>query len=170
MKKEFVGLILVVLFIIAIYLTNPAETIKVDTLGYLGVFLLMFLSSATIVLPVPGLAGVVVAGCFLNPFLVGVVGGVGSALGETTGYIAGLGGKAVVERGKRKFYNRIRKWMKRNGFITIFIAAALPNPFFDVAGLAAGALDYPFWKFLLACMGGKIIKCIALAYLGYALV
>jgi len=169
MRKEWVGLILVILFILLIYLINPAETIKekLDTLGYVGIFLLMFLSSATIVLPVPGLAGVVVGGAFLNPFLVGIVGGVGSALGETTGYVAGLGGKVVVEKGKRKMYNKLKRWMKRNGFLTIFISAALPNPFFDVAGLAAGALDYPFWEFLLACMGGKIIKCIALAYLGY---
>lgn len=171
-RKEMGALVVALLFILLVYNINPSEWIKenMETLGYGGVFLLMFLSSATIVLPVPGLAGVVVAGAFLNPILVGVFGGLGSALGEITGYVAGWGGKVVVEKGKRRMYNRIKGWMRRNGFLTIFLSAAFPNPFFDIAGVAAGALDYPFWKFLLACSLGKILKCTILAYLGYALV
>jgi len=171
-RLELLALLGLIIILALIHITKPIEFIRerMDTLGYIGVFFIMFLSSATIVIPLPGLAGVIVAGASLNPLLVGIVGGVGSALGELSGYIAGCGGKVVIEKKKIRMYKTTKKWMKRNGFITIFIAAALPNPFFDVAGLAAGALDYPIWEFLLACSAGKILKCVALAYLGYALV
>jgi uncharacterized membrane protein YdjX (TVP38/TMEM64 family) len=35
-----------------------------------------------------------------------------------------------------------------------------------LAGLAAGALRFPVWQFLLACWPGKTIKTVAVAYLG----
>ncbi|MEE8173894.1 MAG: hypothetical protein V3T71_01085, partial [Dehalococcoidia bacterium] len=48
--------------------------------GYLGVFLVTFLSSATVILPVPGLAVIFVAAATWNPLLVGLVGSVGGTL------------------------------------------------------------------------------------------
>lgn len=171
-RWEFLASIAVIILMAFIYLANPAESImrRLHTLGYLGVFLLMFISSATILLPVPGLVGVPIAGIFLNPLLVGIVGGIGSALGELSGYFAGCGGRLAIEKNKTKIYKTTKKWMRRNGFITVFIFAVIPNPFFDLAGIAAGASEYPLWEFLLACLLGKILKCIALAYLGRSLV
>jgi len=171
-KWELLALLFVIVLVALIQITNPAEVImsRMESLEYAGVFLVMFLSSATIILPVPGLAGVFIAGAFLNPILVGIAGGFGSALGELSGYFAGYGGKIVIEKSRRRTYKNIQRWMRRNGFITIFISAALPNPFFDMAGIAAGTLDYPLWEFLFACLAGKILKCIALAYLGRSLV
>lgn len=171
-RWELLALLVVIILIAFIYITNLVQFImkRLDTLEYIGIFLLMFLSSATIILPVPGLIGVPVAGMFLNPLLVGIVGGVGSALGELTGYFAGCGGRIAFEKNKRRMYKNMKRWMKRNGFLTIFVFAAIPNPFFDIAGVAAGALDYPVWEFLLACLAGKILKCVALAYLGRSLV
>jgi membrane protein DedA with SNARE-associated domain len=103
-SKKVLALLLVIAFIAFIYLANPVGFImsRLDTLGYVGVFLIMLLSSATIILPAPGLAGVVIAGAFLNPFWVGVAGGTGSALGELSGYFAGFGGKVIIERKRRK--------------------------------------------------------------------
>ncbi len=172
LRWELVASVLVIILVTLIYVANPAEYVmgRLRTLGYLGIFLLMFISSATILLPVPGLVGVPIAGMFLNPLHVGIVAGIGSALGELSGYFAGCGGRLVIEKNKMRIYKNIKRWMRGNGFLTIFIFAAIPNPFFDVAGLAAGALDYPVWEFLLACLAGKILKCVALAYLGRSLV
>jgi len=170
-RWEILASVIAIIIVTLIYIANPTGYImaRLHTLGYLGIFLLMFLSSATILLPVPGLVGVPVAGIFLNPLRVGIVAGIGSALGELTGYFAGCGGRVAIEKNKTKMYKTTKKWMKRNGFLTIFLFAAIPNPFFDVAGIAAGALEYPLWEFLLACLAGKILKCIALAYLGRSL-
>ncbi len=171
-RWELVASVLAIVLIALIYVANPTEFLmkRLYTLGYLGVFLLMFISSATILLPAPGLVGVPIAGMFLNPLRVGIVAGIGSALGELSGYFAGCGGRLAIEKNKTRIYKTVKRWMRRNGFLTIFIFAAIPNPFFDVAGLAAGALEYPAWKFLLACLAGKILKCVALAYLGRSLV
>ena len=34
----------------------------------------------------------------------------------------------------------------------------MPNPLFDVAGLAAGAVQMPMRRFFLAVLAGKVIK------------
>lgn len=171
-RWELLASVLVIILLTFIYIANPAEFVmrRLHTLGYLGIFLLMFISSATILLPIPGLVGVPLAGMFLNPLRVGIIGGIGSALGELSGYFAGCGGRVAIEKNKTEVYKTVKRWMRRNGFLTIFIFAAIPNPFFDVAGIAAGALDCPMWEFLLACLAGKVLKCVVLAYLGRSLV
>jgi len=168
LRWEVIASALAIALIAFIYLANPTEFImkRLHVFGYFGIFLLMFISSATILMPVPGLVGIPIAGMLLNPLYVGIVGGIGSALGELSGYFAGCGGRVIIEKNKTGIYKTIKRWMKRNGFLTIFIFAALPNPFFDAAGLAAGTLEYPLWEFLLACLAGKILKCVVLAYLG----
>lgn len=139
---------------------------ELQTYGYLGVFVIAILGNATIILPVPGIAVVFVGGGVLNPLIVGLIAGIGEPLGELTGYLAGYGGSAVVE--DRERYEHIRRWMERRGFLTLFVLAVVPNPLFDLAGMAAGMLRYPVAKFLLACWLGKTIKAVAIAYLGLA--
>lgn len=135
-----------------------------QALGYVGAFLVSLFSSAAIVFPVPGLAVVFALGATLNPFLVGILAGIGMALGELTGYLAGYSGEAVLH--KVKFYDRMEYWLRRHGGIVILIAAAIPNPLFDMVGAAAGAFDYPVGKFLLWCAGGKILKSVIVALAG----
>jgi len=133
-------------------------------LGYPSVFLLSFLGNATIVLPAPSLAFVFAMGGVLNPLGVGLVAGVGEALGELTGFMAGYGGRPVLER--HDLYQRFQSYMKRYGVFAILVLSAFPNPFFDLAGMAAGALRVPVWQFLLACWLGKSMKTVAVAFLG----
>lgn len=133
--------------------------------GYVAVFLVGLISNATLILPVPGLAVSSVMGGVLSPWLVGIVGGVGQALGELTGYMAGYSGQTWVD--ENPTYDRLTRWMQRHGVLTIFVLALIPNPAFDVAGIAAGALRLPLWKFLVSCVTGKIAKNIAFALAGY---
>ena len=44
--------------------------------------------------------------------------------------------------------------------------ALIPNPLFDVAGAAAGALKMPVLEFLLWAFIGKTIKMLLFAYAG----
>lgn len=132
--------------------------------GYPGVFLISLLGNATVIFPVPSLMAVFAGGGVFNPAIVGLVAGVGEALGELTGYMAGYGGKAVVEdRGR---YERLEAWMRRNGVATIFALSLIPNPFFDLAGIAAGALRFPLGTFLLSCWLGKTVKTLCVAFAG----
>jgi membrane protein YqaA with SNARE-associated domain len=129
--------------------------------GYVGVFLITLLASGALVVPVPYLGVIVVAGMFLNPVAVALVAGVASALGEMTGYLLGKSGRAILPR--NRWYFAMEKGMRRFGGPTIFVAAAVPNPFFDVAGILAGATKLPIWVFLVATFLGKSIRFFLLA-------
>jgi membrane protein YqaA with SNARE-associated domain len=132
--------------------------------GYPGLFLLNILASATLILPAPGLALALAAGATLNPYLVGLSVGSGSALGELTGYVAGASGRGMVENDPQ--YPRVRHWMARYGLWVLFFLSIVPNPIFDVAGIVAGAMHIPVWKFLIATWAGKVIKSTLVALTG----
>jgi membrane protein YqaA with SNARE-associated domain len=135
--------------------------------GYPGVFLVSLVGNATIILPAPSFAVVFAAGSALHPLAVGVVAGLGAALGEMTGYLAGIGGRTVIE--KRDLYNRLEKWMRKAGMLVVFLLAVIPNPAFDLGGMVAGALHMPVWRFLLAGWAGKSIRFTLLALSGHLL-
>lgn len=130
--------------------------------GLLVLFVLSLISNATLILPVPGIALTALAGTAGNPLLVGIVAGLGQALGETTGYLAGYSGQELIDSSPR--YARMSSWMQKYGALTIFVLALIPNPVFDVAGIVAGALRMRFWLYLFATTSGKILKNVALAY------
>ncbi|MFN2132375.1 MAG: YqaA family protein [Anaerolineae bacterium] len=135
--------------------------------GYPGVFVLSLLSSATIVLPAPSLAIVSVMGAVLNPVGIGLAAGAGEALGELTGYAAGYSGRAIVADQVR--YQRMVTWTRRYGLWVILVLSIVPNPLFDLAGIAAGALRVPVWHFLLVCWVGKTVKTTVFAFAGQSL-
>jgi len=159
--------ILALLFVLALsvfILLNREKVAALEVYGYLGVFLISIITCSSIVVPVPGWILVATFGAIYNPILVGVVSGLGGTIGEMTGYLLGYGGRLVVEN--VGIYTRMVQWMKRWGSVTIFILALIPNPFFDVAGAAAGSLRFPVWKFLLFGAAGRIPKHIFFAYIG----
>jgi len=135
-------------------LTNPDYWRK---LGYAGVFLMSFLGSVSLVLPVPSIIAVCGAGG-LELFLIGIalLSGTGETLGEISGYAIGYGGRSFVER--RRFFARVRSWMESRGSWIIFLVSVIPNPIFDLIGLAAGSARFPFRRFMLLVWVGKTIK------------
>jgi membrane protein YqaA with SNARE-associated domain len=132
--------------------------------GYPGVFLISLLGNATIILPAPVDGIVFAVGGALNPLAVGIVAGLGAALGEMTGYLAGIGGRAVIE--DRAIYRRFESWIRKGGILVIFLLAVIPNPVFDVAGMVAGALKMRVWHFLVAAWAGKSVRFALLALSG----
>jgi membrane protein YqaA with SNARE-associated domain len=60
--------------------------------------------------------------------------------------------------------------MARYGFLTLLVLSAIPNPFFEFAGITAGAVRMNFWRFLLAVGIGKTIRVILLVIIGNALI
>lgn len=148
-----------------------ADTSNLKAWGYAGVFLINLVGSASILLPSPAVASVFGGGALLHDFLrvpafiwVGLVAGLGEALGEFSGYAAGYGGRIVFEN--RPEYQRVHGWMERHGAASMFLFSVFPNPLFDVAGVAAGAVKMPLRRFFLAVLAGKIIKDTYLAAVG----
>ncbi len=165
-RREYTVLLLVAFvlagFAYAVYVLD-ADPSHLRRYGYLGVFLIPLIGSASFILPMPGLAVIATGGAFLDPVLglppwivVGVVAGLGEALGELTGYAIGVSGRDLIAKGK--WYEKANHWMVTYGFWCVAFFAFIPNPFFDAIGFAAGVLRYPLWKFVLACMIGKSLK------------
>jgi membrane protein DedA with SNARE-associated domain len=132
--------------------------------GYPGVFLIALLANATVLLPAPGVAVVFAMGGIFNPIFVGLAAGTGGALGELSGYLAGYSGQAVVER--TDIYIRIEPWVRKYGGWAILVLSAIPNPFFDIAGVAAGISKMPMRRFLFFCWIGQLIKMTLFALAG----
>ncbi len=157
-----------VVALIAVLFIFRDQVKNLEEYGYVGIFLLSIAANATIIIPLPGVAFTTAMGAIFNPIGVAVAAGLGAALGELTGYLAGFSGQGVAERAE--LYNRLTTWMKAHqnlAYGVILLLAFIPNPLFDLAGMAAGALKLPLWKFLLACAIGKILKMLMFAYAGY---
>ena len=135
---------------------------NIDAVGYPGVFFISALGSGSILLPVPSLISICGASLFLSPFAVGLVGAAGETLGELTGYALGYGGQGIVEEGR--FYGTAKRWMQRRGTLVLFVVSAIPNPFFDVVGITAGATGYPLKRFLVTVLAGRSVKGLMTAY------
>ncbi|HET6822585.1 MAG TPA: VTT domain-containing protein [Anaerolineales bacterium] len=134
--------------------------------GYPGVFLIALLANATVLLPAPGVAVIYAMGAiFSNPFGVGLAAGLGGTIGELSGYLAGFSGQAIVER--MDVYNRVKPWVDKYGGWAILVLSAIPNPFFDIAGIAAGIAKMPLQTFLLFSGVGQLIKMTAFALAGH---
>ena len=135
--------------------------------GYPGIFLLSILANATIILPAPGILFVFAMGAVFNPLIIAVCAGAGAAIGELFGYLIGVSGRGVVENSTR--YNQIFSWMKNHrrwNYLFIFLLAFIPNPLFDLAGVAAGTLKIPVLSFLIFTFLGKTLKMILIAFAG----
>jgi membrane protein YqaA with SNARE-associated domain len=159
--------IVTLLFVIAIsiYIFSIRDKAQeFEKYSYPGIFLLSFLAYATVFLPAPGVAVVFTMGAVFNPLIVALVAGAGAALGELTGYLVGFSSQPVIER--VDVYQRMVAWLTRYGPISVFVFSAIPNPFFDLTGLAAGALKMPVHKFLFWTWIGETVKMLAFAYIG----
>ncbi|MCX6815956.1 MAG: VTT domain-containing protein [Candidatus Aenigmarchaeota archaeon] len=148
----------------------------VTNFGYLGVFLASLIGSAATFVPLPSFLIVITAGSVLNPAVVGVVAGVGAALGELVGYGVGLGffysekkffKKKKLSKKEKGWTKIIEKWFNRKlGMLVIFIFAVTPLPD-KIVGVFCGAIKYDIKKFLFAMLVGKIVLHLILAYIGF---
>ena len=110
--------------------------------GYPGIFLISLLANATILLPAPGVAVVFAMGSVFSPPFV--------ALGRRSRRHVwassrrtqpGLAGRPSSSEPRPT--RASCRGCDRYGGLTTFVLAAIPNPFFDLAGMAAGALRMP---------------------------
>jgi uncharacterized membrane protein YdjX (TVP38/TMEM64 family) len=158
----FAAVVAITLYIVSI--RDEAE--RLAAYGYPGIFVLSILANATVILPAPGVAITFAMGAVFHPIGVALAAGSGAALGELTGYLAGFSGQGVAARAP--VFERLAAWTMRNGGWAVMVMAFIPNPFFDVAGAAAGALRMPVAKFLAWAWVGKVLKMLLFAYAGSA--
>lgn len=150
---------------ITVYIYSIRERIDEYAIyGYPGIFVIALLTNATVLLPAPGVAVVYAMGGIFNPLGVTLAAGTGGAIGELSGYLAGFSGQAVIDR--TEFFIKVQPWILKYGPWAILLLAAIPNPFFDTAGIVAGISKMPLGRFLLACWVGQLLKMGMFAFAG----
>jgi membrane protein YqaA with SNARE-associated domain len=123
------------------------------------VFLVTLIANATVIIPVPYPALIAsVAAQSDNLAAVIVAGALGSTLGESVAFFVGRSGRGVIA--DTRFYRWVQAQMRHpwRAFAALFGLSAPPNPAFDVAGLAAGALGLPYWLFFSAVFLGRVVR------------
>lgn len=159
------GLALVAVVAITVHIISIRDHVaEFKQYGYLGIFFVALLANATVFIPAPGVAVIYAMGAVFNPLYVGLVAGTGGTIGELSGFLAGFSGQAIVER--TRVYERIKPSVEKYGGWAILVLAAIPNPFFDIAGFAAGIAKMRMRTFLFSVWIGQLIKMTLFAYAG----
>jgi membrane protein YqaA with SNARE-associated domain len=135
--------------------------------GYLGVFFVSFIGAASIIVPIPYTFVILwlsMSGS-MNPLLLAIAGGTGSAIGEFSGYVLGYYGRNIIGKERQRKMNYMVKILNRYGPIAIFLFALTPLPD-DLLFIPLGILRYSFIKAFIPCFLGKLLMCGILAYGG----
>ena len=135
----------------------------------LSLFALSFLDS--ILLPLPSLNDLLLIDLSIQwplrmPYYAALA-TIGSLTGSVLLYFAARKGEeAAFHKKAGSQAPQIHRWMERNGFVTLTIAALLPPPTpFKLFVLAAGALGMPFRSFLAAMTVARTVRFFAEGYL-----
>jgi membrane protein YqaA with SNARE-associated domain len=134
----------------------------VASAGGLGLFLIAFLDSSVLTFPVINdllLIDLSIRNPARMPYYAAMatLGSVGGCL--LVYYLARKGGEAMFQKQAGPRAQRIRDWIKRNGFLSILVTALLPPPTpFKIFVIAAGALDMPVRTFVLGLLAARGIR------------
>jgi len=152
--QSFISIVIVLTVITMAFLYKDRIE-KYAMTGYFGVFIACIAATSTILLPAPGILVVIQYARYLNPAIVVLLGGTGTALGEMIGYILGRSGSEIA---KIDTSRKIFIWFARHPNLLVFLFSIIPLPIFDFVGICAGMVKMHPIKFLLYCALGKTIK------------
>lgn len=141
--------------------------LNIAQFGYLGCFIINIFAGSIIIVPIPGLLVVFTLGGMLNPAIVGAVGGLGEAIGSVLVYLTGYAGRGAARNIDNALYSRFTNMFQRHGSKIVFAMSAIFNPIYYFFGLFVGMIRFGLTKFFLLTWGGRTVKNMAVAYLGY---
>lgn len=135
--------------------------------SYFGVFLISFIGTASIIIPVPYtliIFSLSLTGQW-DPILLTIAGGVGSAIGELTGYALGYFGRRIMSEERQRKMTFLVKLFDRYGPLAIFVFALTPLPD-DLLFIPLGILRYKFYKAFIPALIGKVLMIFLLVNFG----
>lgn len=135
--------------------------------GYLGVFLISLFGAMSIFVPIPYTIVIFILGASssFDPLLIAVAAGMGSAIGEFSGYLLGVGGRKVIGDKYKKKMEFITKLFKKYGSIAIFVFALTPLPD-DLLFIPLGVMRYSLLRAFVPALLGKFFSNLIIAYSG----
>ena len=136
--------------------------------SYLGVFVLSFIGTASIIIPVPYTLIIFTLSMHpsqWNPTLLIIAGGFGSALGEFTGYALGYFGRRIISEERQRKMTYLVRVFDRYGPLAIFVFALTPLPD-DLLFIPLGIMRYKFYKAFIPALVGKLLMIFILVNSG----
>jgi membrane protein YqaA with SNARE-associated domain len=135
--------------------------------GYFGIFLISLFGAISVFVPIPYSVVIFILGGLqiFNPLLIAVAAGLGSAIGEFSGYLIGVGGRKVISDKYKKKMDFLTKLFKKYGSITIFVFALTPLPD-DLLFIPLGVMRYSLLRAFIPALLGKFVSNLIIAYSG----
>jgi membrane protein YqaA with SNARE-associated domain len=134
--------------------------------GYFGIFLISLIGSLSIFFPIPYTVVIFILGQRFEPFWVAVEAGLGSTVGEFSGYLIGLGGRKVISEKYKKKMDLLVRVFNRFGFVVIFLFALTPLPD-DLIFIPLGVMRYSVVRVFIPALIGKFCMNLIVAYSGH---
>jgi membrane protein YqaA with SNARE-associated domain len=100
-----------------------------------------------------------------EPLWIAVAAGIGSAIGEFSGYLLGMGGRRVIGNKYKKRMEFLTKLFKRYGPVAIFVFALTPLPD-DLLFIPLGVMRYSLLRAFIPALLGKFFSNLIIAYSG----
>lgn len=159
------GMALVFSIIFYLIAQTPSQTFW-KNLGYGGVLLLSFIGASSIILPVPYTVVLLSIAPAFEPLPFAAAVGMGSALGEATGYALGYTGRITLGKKEKKKLQAMLRVFRRYGLLAVFLFALTPLPD-DLLFIPLGLMRYGLLSALVVCAFGKFLMALVLAYSGH---
>jgi membrane protein YqaA with SNARE-associated domain len=143
-------------------------------IGYPGAFLVSLIGNVTVLFPFPYIAVIFLLGgakagpagpFFFDPWLLGIIGGLGATIGEMTGYLLGRGGSRYVKSDQSSGFLRFVQKHPRATPLVLWFLAVTPFPD-DVVVIPLGIAKYSWRNVLIPQFIGKTMFLIAIAWAG----
>lgn len=131
--------------------------------NYFGIFLISLIGSMSIFFPIPYTVVIFTVAPFFDPILIALASGAGSAIGEFSGYLLGLGGRKIISAKRKRQMEVLVKIFGKYGPIAIFLFALTPLPD-DLLFIPLGIMHYNLLKAFIPAMVGKICMSLIIAY------
>ncbi|TFG30654.1 hypothetical protein EU527_14265 [Candidatus Thorarchaeota archaeon] len=143
-------------------------------LGYPGTFVACLLGSASVIVEVPfagvpfilgGLRNDFTGPFLFDPWMIGIISGVGATIGDMTSYALGYAGRKLVDEDNITGFSKFIQNHPRATPLALFILASTPLPL-DPAVVALGIGRYSWWRLFWPCLIGEIIFLTGVAWAG----
>jgi len=140
--------------------------------GYFGIFLISLIGALSIIFPIPYTVIIFTLGGLkagetwvFEPLWIAVAAGIGSSIGEFSGYLLGFGGRRVIGEKYKKKMEFLMKVFNKFGSVAIFLFALTPLPD-DLLFIPLGVMRYSFTKAFVPALIGKFCMNLIVAYSG----
>ena len=135
--------------------------------GYFGIFLISLFGAMSIFFPIPYTVVIFWIGALkvFDPIWIAVAAGIGSTIGEFSGYLIGFGGRKVISQKYKKKMDFLMRLFKKYGSALIFVFSLTPLPD-DLLFIPLGVMRYSMIRAFIPALIGKFVMNLIIAYSG----